>query len=291
MEHIIDFLKSDLGKSILTVIFAIIVIIFISQIIKRFIPKHIEDTGSRYRARKFVNVLGYASALVVILVVFSRQLSALNVVLGVAGAGVAFAFQEVIASFAGYLVLHSSNFFKVGDRVLLGGIKGDVIDIGLLRTSLMETGDWINGDRYNGRITKVANSFIFKAPVHNYSGDFPFLWDEIQIPIKTHGDFEYAQDTFLSILNDVQGEFGQSAKEYWHKMTEQYMVEDAKVDPFVLMKFDENWITFTLRYVVDYKRRGATKDAIYKRVLTAINNSEGKLEVASAAFEITAFPK
>ena len=74
-------------------------------------------------------------------------------------------------------------------------------------------------------------------------------------------------------------------------MTEQYLVEDAKVDPFVLMKFDENWITFTLRYVVDYKRRGATKNEIYQKVLTAIKNSEGKLEVASAAFEITAFPK
>jgi small-conductance mechanosensitive channel len=238
-----------------------------------------------------VNIIGYIAAITVALVVFSNQLSALNVVLGVAGAGVAFAFQEVIASFAGYLVLHTSNFFKVGDRVLLGGIKGDVIDVGLLRTSLMETGDWIDGDRYNGRITKVANSFIFKAPVHNYSGDFPFLWDEIQVPIKTGGDFEYAKKKFLEILMDVQGDFAQEAKDYWLKMTEKYMVEDARVDPFVLMKFDENWITFTLRYVVDYKMRGSTKDKIYEKVLLAVRNSNGRMEVASAAFEITAFPK
>lgn len=179
----------------------------------------------------------------------------------------------------------------MGDRVLLGGIKGDVIDIGLLRTSLMETGDWINGDLYNGRITKVANSFIFKAPVHNYSGEFPFLWDEIQIPIKTGGDFEYAKEKFLEILFEVQGEFAEEAKEYWHKMTEQFMVEDAQVAPFVHMVFDENWITLTLRYVVDFKSRRSIKDKIYTKVLTAIRNSEGKLEVASAAFEITAFPK
>jgi small-conductance mechanosensitive channel len=291
MDHIIDFFKSDLGVNIISVAIGFIVIIFISQVIKSIIPKHISETSSRYRARKFVNILGYTAALVVVLVVFSRQLSALNVVLGVAGAGVAFAFQEVIASFAGYLVLHSSSFFKVGDRVMLGGIKGDVIDVGLLRTSLMETGDWIYGDRYNGRITKVANSFIFKEPVHNYSGDFPFLWDEIQIPVKTEGDFNFAREKFHEILVEVQGDFAEDAKKHWHKMTEQYLVEDAKVDPFVLMKFDENWITFTLRYVVDYKRRGATKNEIYQKVLTAIKNSEGKLEVASAAFEITAFPK
>lgn len=291
MDYIVDFLKSNLGKSIISLLIVIVVIAIISSIVKRIIPRHISDASSRYRARKLVNIIGYISAITVALVVFSNQLSALSVVLGVAVAGVAFAFQEVIASFAGYLVLHSSNFFKVGDRVLLGGIKGDVIDVGLLRTSLMETGDWINGDRYNGRITKVANSFIFKAPVHNYSGDFPFLWDEVQIPIKTDGDFEYAKEKFLEILVEVQGSFAEEAKGYWHKMTEKYMVENARVDPFVLMKFDENWITFTLRYVVDYKSRGNVKDKIYTKSLKAIRNSEGRLEVASAAFEITAFPK
>jgi small-conductance mechanosensitive channel len=290
MDYILDFLKSNLGKSILSLLIAIVVIAIISSIVKRIIPKNISDASSRYRARKLVNIIGYISAITVALVVFSNQLSALSVVLGVAGAGVAFAFQEVIASFAGYLVLHSSNFFKVGDRVLLGGIKGDVIDVGLLRTSLMETGDWINGDRYNGRITKVANSFIFKAPVHNYSADFPFLWDEVQIPIKTGGDFKYAKEKFLEILVEVQGSFAEEAKGYWHKMTEKYMVENARIDPFVLMKFDENWITFTLRYVVDYKSRGSVKDKIYAKTLEAIRNSEGRLEVASAAFEITAFP-
>ena len=213
MEEIIKFFKTELGLNILSLVLIILVIILISIIIKRIIPRHIEDTVARYRARKIVNIIGYSSALIVFLVIFSSQLSALNVVLGVAGAGVAFAFQEVIASFAGYLVLHSSSFFKVGDRVMLGGIKGDVIDVGLLRTSLMETGDWINGDRYNGRITKVTNSFIFKAPVHNYSGDFPFLWDEIQIPIKTDSDYVYAKEKFLEILIEAQGNFVEVAQE------------------------------------------------------------------------------
>jgi len=291
MNSLTDFFKSTLGTKTLTVLIAIFIIIFIAQIIKSIIPKRIEDTSSRYKARKFVNIIGYAAAFSVLLIVFGNQLSALNVVLGVAGAGVAFAFQEVIASFAGYLVLHSSNFFKVGDRVMLGGIRGDVIDIGLLRTSLMETGAWIDGDLYNGRITKVANSFIFKEPVHNYSGEFPFLWDEIKVPIKTNGDFEHAKAEFLKILHEVQGEFAEEAKVYWEKMTEQFMVEDAKVDPFVHMVFDENWITFTLRYVVDFKRRRGIKDRISTRILNTIKNSEGRLEVASAAFEITAFLK
>jgi small-conductance mechanosensitive channel len=63
---------------------------------------------------------------------------------------------------------------QYGDRVQLGGIKGDVMDIGVLRTTIMETGQWVDGDLYNGRIV-LANSYVFKEPVFNYSGDFPFM--------------------------------------------------------------------------------------------------------------------
>ena len=88
----------------------------------------------------------------------------------------------------------------------------------------------------------------------------------------------------------MQGEYAKNAEKDWTKMTEKLMIENAQVAPIVTMAFDENWITFTLRFVVDYKKRRGTKDAIYTKVLEVIRNSEGKLAVASAAMEITAFP-
>jgi len=81
--------------------------------------------------------------------IFSDKLGNLTVAFGVAGAGIAFALQEVIASIAGWVAVSFSNFYSVGDRVQLGGITGDVIDIGVLRTTLMETGQWVKGDQYN----------------------------------------------------------------------------------------------------------------------------------------------
>ncbi len=137
----------------------------------------------------------------------------------------------------------------------------------------------------------VANSFIFKDPVYNYSGDFPFLWDEVKIPIKTDGDFKYAREEFLKIITEIQGNYAKEANEDWEKMTHKLMIEKAKVEPMISMSFDENWITFTLRYVVDYKARRSTKDKIFTEVLELINQSKGRIEVASAAFEITKFPK
>lgn len=281
------FLESTHFSRLVGIFIAICVVWVVSTVIKGLLPKYIASTQTRYRTRKFVNLLAYFFVLMVCLTAYSNQLNGISVFIGVAGAGITFAMQEVIASVAGFIAINFSNFYKVGDRVLLGGIKGDVIDIGFLRTSLMEIGDWVEGDLYNGRITRVANSFVFKEPVYNYSADFPFLWDEITVPIKTDGDFELATKLFEDILQEVQADYTEQAQYRWHKMTEKLMVEDVQLDPMVKMTFDESWITFTLRYVVDYKKRRATKDIISRKVLTAIRNTNGKVEVACTSGEVT----
>jgi len=94
-----------------------------------------------------------------------------------------------------FLILLSVNqFYEPGDRVQLGGITGDVIDISILRTTVMEIGGWVKADLYNGRIVRIANSFVFKEPVYNYSADFPFVWDEIVLPIKYGCDHRLARE-------------------------------------------------------------------------------------------------
>lgn len=290
MDQLIQYFENPTFQKIIVIIIGTLIILGVTGFIKNIIPRYVKETNVRYRTRKFVNYIGYFAVVLMIMVVYSSQLSGLTVFLGVAGAGIAFALQEVIASIAGFIAINFSNFYKVGDRVMLGGIKGDVVDISILRTSMMQIGDWVNGDLYNGKIVRIANSFIFKEPVYNYSGDFPFLWDEVTIPIKTEGDYLYAQQKFQEILNEVQGEYAKSAQEYWNRMTEKMMVENAQVDPMVTMTFDENWITFTLRFVVNYKRRRGTKHLIFTKALDMIRKSDGKLAIASAAMEITAFP-
>lgn len=214
------------GKIIATALVVVVVDVLVRSI-QRVLGQYIENTERRYRLRKLVTFFGYVLAIFLLSIVFSDKLAGLTVFFGVAGAGVAFALQELIASVAGWVAMSFGRFYSVGDRVQLGGIKGDVIDIGVLRTTLMECGGWINGDQYNGRVVRVANSFIFKEPVYNYSSDFPFLWDEITIPIKYGSNYEMAREGFQRILNDVTGEHARRLKGEWRKMTDKYMIEDA----------------------------------------------------------------
>lgn len=286
MDQLQAYLEHPQFQRILIIIVGTLLIMVFGGIVKSIIPRYIHNTSSRYRTRKFVGYLTYFLIVMMILLVYSEQLSGLTVFLGVAGAGIAFALQEVIASVAGFIAINFSNFYSIGDRVMLGGTKGDVIDIGVLRTSIMQIGDWVNGDLYNGKIVRIANSFIFKEPVFNYSGDFPFLWDEVTIPVQVGSDFEYARIQFLKILDEVQGEYAVDAQVYWQKMTEKFMIENAQVAPMVTLTFDENWITFTLRYVVDYKKRRATKNLIFTKSLKAIEASDGKIKIGITSIEI-----
>jgi len=216
--------------------------------VRRKIVAGVADTATRYHSRKAVTYLGYFFTFLLLVFLFSNRLGNLGIALGVVGAGIAFALQEVIASIAGWLAVSFGGFFRVGDRVQLGGIKGDVIDIGVLRTTMMELGQWVDGDLYNGRIVRVANSFVFKEPVFNYSADFPFLWDEIKIPVQYSSDFTLTRQILETTAQEVVGAYSKNAKEKWNSIVRKYMIENASTDPMITVVANDNWVEFTLRY-------------------------------------------
>ncbi|MCF8710173.1 mechanosensitive ion channel family protein [Rhizorhapis sp. SPR117] len=248
--------------------------------------RSIEDVSARYRVRKAIGYAGYFLFLIVLLSLLSTRVAQFSVIIGAVGAGIAFALQEVIASIAGWVALSFGSFYKPGDRVQLGGIKGDVIDIGILRTTLMEIGGWVDGDQYNGRMVRVANSFVFKEPVFNYSGEFPFLWDEFKLPVRYGSDWKLAQGLIEEAVLANVGNYAKQSEELWNHVARRFMIEQARVAPMVTLVATDNWIEFTARYIVDYKARRSTKDAIMRALLERIDASEGKVQMASTTIEL-----
>ncbi len=271
---------------------ATLVVLFAAiSLLRSLARRRIKDVDTRYRTQKGLLFVGYLFAAIYLLAEASGSLSGLTVAIGAAGAGIAFALQEVVVSVAGFLALATGSFYKVGDRVSLGGIRGDVIDIGIIRTTLMECGGWVNGDLYNGRIVRLANSFVFKEPVYNYSADFKFLWDEITLPVKFGSDYDAVRNMLERVAEAVVGEYTRSAEETWQHMVRTYRIEDARVAPMVTMIANDNWAEFTLRYVVDCKARRSTKDALFTRILSEVESGSHRIELASATFELVGAPK
>ncbi|MFY9142127.1 mechanosensitive ion channel family protein [Sulfuricurvum sp.] len=288
----------SLGTGIAPVVskFLIIVVIFVSMIwllskLKSQINRTVLESATRYKMRKAVTFILYMIFIIIVIATFKQDMSGFAVAIGVIGGGIAFALQEVIISIAGWLAITFSSFYRVGDRIKIGSIYGDVIDIGILRTTLMECGSWVNSDLYNGRIVRVTNSFIFKDPVYNYSGEFPFLWDEITVPIRYGSSVELTRQTLQSIAVEIVGDFTESVTQSWADLAKLYAIEDAKVEPMVTLAATDNWIEFTLRYVVDFKKRRSTRDRIFTRFLEEMEKSGGKIQMGSSTSEIVALPK
>lgn len=271
---------------VVTALIGALVIIALIRIAHRALGRYVKNAEVRYRLRKTVTFLGYLVAIVFIAGVFNERLGQFAVAFGVAGAGIAFALQEVIASVAGWLAVSLGGFYSPGDRIQLGGIRGDVIDIGILRTTLMECGDWVGADLYNGRIVRVANSFVFKEPVFNYSADFPFLWDEIMVPVKYGSDYHLARAIIQRVADEVVGDYAKNAEEAWRDVVKKYLIEDAAVRPRVTLIANQNWLEFTLRFVVDFKARRATKDLLFTRILEEIDKTDSKVGIAASTLNI-----
>lgn len=290
MNYLQSWLLNPTVGRVIIVVIGLIIVMVVVQFLKRSVARYVRDADTRYRARKFVTFVGYILSVLIVATIFSDRLGGVAVALGVAGAGIAFALQEVIASVAGWLAISFAGFYRPGDRVELGGIKGDVIDISVLRTTLMELGEWVKGDLYSGRIVRIANSFVFKAPVFNYSGDFAFLWDELTIPVKYGCDHRLAREILERVTGEVIGDYAKEAEVAWKQMVLKFLIEDATVAPTVTLAANDNWIEFTLRYVVDYKARRSTKDMLFTRILDEVEKTEGKVQLASTTFELVAAP-
>jgi small-conductance mechanosensitive channel len=165
-----DIWANDLyRKLILSVLVLLTQAVIRRSILSYVINRISDDSPLIYSVRK---VATYMITIITTLLLFGiwiQRLGDLSVALGILAAGLAFALQEVIGSVAGWTTIVTGKPFSIGDRIETGGIRGDVVDIGVLRTTLMEIGNWVIGDHNTGRIVTLSNAFIFKEPLFNYS--------------------------------------------------------------------------------------------------------------------------
>lgn len=259
-------------------------------ILRRFILnrlyKRLKQSEHWYVTQKIASWLNNLILFIAFMFIFGRNLTGLSTTLGLAGAGVTYALREVIVSIAGWVAILFGDFFETGDRVLLGGITGDVVDIGVLRTTLMEVGEWVGGDQYTGRIVRVSNSYIFSSPVYNYAADFKFLWDEIMVPLRFNSNMNLAKTILLEVGHKHTTEYRAEAQNAWLNMKRRYKLENASLDNQVFLTFNDNWVEINLRYVVDYRQRRGVKDKLFSDILQRFKEESESIELASETIEI-----
>jgi small-conductance mechanosensitive channel len=253
------------------------------RVLEKTLPRRFGRADARYKIRKLIVFSGYFSILVFLAFLFEDRLGRLSFAFGIAGAGVAVALQDVVASIAGAFSIGFSKLYAVGDRVQIGDTRGDVIDIGLLRTTLMETGNWVSQDLYNGRIARIPNSTVLRGSVFNYSQGFRFVWDEINVLFKNTSDCQLAKAMLLRVANEAIGEYLVEAQSSWKVMSDNYESANPPLEPTVALVVNAGSLEFIVSYVVDYTKRTAMKDQLFTKIVEEVAVSDRRLEWASSA--------
>ncbi|MFZ9004769.1 MAG: mechanosensitive ion channel family protein [Robiginitalea sp.] len=187
------------------------VITGIIQYLRRLIRRRVTDADTRYKSQKAVEVFGYLLLVVISISYFTGNIKDVALAVGLFTAGVTITLQELILSIAGSVYIFLVKVYKPGDRIEINGIKGDVIDVDSIYTTMMEIGQWVSSDNYSGRIVKLSNAFVFRGPVYNYSRDFPFIWDEFDLPIRYGSDIDLAKKIVLEIAQTQLSDYVQES--------------------------------------------------------------------------------
>lgn len=289
------FLKSVPYSGPLIKIFVLVLlIVFIKiflKVLKVILPHIINKNNIRYHIQDVAALICGFIFLTLAAIFFATEIKEFAIPFSVIGAGIAFSLQEVIASIAGRIIIVATGLYHVGDRIQIGELQGDVINIGFMRTSLMEIGNWVKADLYSGRIVHLSNAIVLKENVVNYSGSFPFVWDEIVVPVRYGSDQHIARQILLTITNQIANQYQSLAREKWLNVKEQYMIEVPNFDSVVTLIANDNWLEFTVRYIVPYNERRSIKDKLFLNIVDAFEKTSGKVEFASMTIEITNFPK
>jgi small-conductance mechanosensitive channel len=233
-------------------------------------------------------------------IVWVGDTSRFATVAGLLTAGIAVALQRVITAMAAYLIILRGRVFTVGDRITIGGVRGDVVRLGLVQTTVMEMGEppgahsgdpevWVNARQYTGRVVNVTNDKIFDTPVYNYTREFPYLWEEMHFPIAYDADRARAESILLEIARRHTDAIVEAATPKYDRLREHYFVaERAELPARVYLRMTDNWLELSLRFLAPVPGVRALKDAMAREILPAFE--EAHLSIASTTFEITGLP-
>ena len=215
----------------------------------------------------------YAFMLAVVAVLagfFFDDLSMVAATLGIVSAALVISLQDVCTSICGWFVIIGGSKFRIGDRLEIDGTRGDILDIQLLRTLMLEVGGWLGVDQPTGRVILVPNNVIFKTKIFNYSHGHPYIWGKIDITITLATPLTQARELFLHVLEQENRETLNEAKQAAAVMQRRYGIDDAGYEPKIYTAIAASGILFTLFYVSHYRRFSATRVRIVQRVLAEL---------------------
>ena len=291
------------GKKLLLTVALVAVVLSFSTIVRRLLARTPgERLGAgkvRFWSRQAVGLVAGASLVLGIVSIWFDDPARLTTGLGLVTAGVAFALQRVITAVAGYFVILRGKTFNVGDRIVMGGVRGDVIALSFMQTKILEMGQpppvsgaepamWVHSRQFTGRIVTVSNDKIFDEPIYNYTYHFPYVWEEIRLPVSYRDDRAKAETILLEAAQRHAVQEHEIPHHHIAQLERRYGIRIGDVSPRVYWRLTDNWLELAVRFLSPDHGTREIKDAMSREILGRLD--EAGIGIASATYEITGLP-
>jgi len=245
--------------------------------------RYIHDARHRHRILQIRTLTVIVLIVLVLLFNFSSEIGALATVMGLATAGIAFALQNVILSVAGYFFLSGRYGVRVGDRIQVAGVYGTVIDIGLVKLTLMELTGEDNFRQPTGRVVVFANSIVFQTN-GNFFKQAPgisFVWSELRLTLAPDCDLQLAEKLLMDTVNDIVSRYREDLRREYRQSSQLHNVWFEPPEPHSNILLGAEGIRISIRYPVQVRRAVEINDELSRRLLNVINH-EPRLRLVSS---------
>jgi len=280
---------------------ALFAFLFVVSKVLRFVASKVggERQKTAFWAKQGVSLVTFLLAVIGFVSIWCDDPGRLATGAGLVSAGLAFALQKVITSFAGYFVILRGKTFNVGDRIKMGNVRGDVISLNFTQTVIMEMGEppsvqqedpgqWVHSRQYSGRIVTVSNANIFDEPVYNYTRDFPYIWEEMHLPISYKDDRAKAERILIESVERHTQDIANMAEPELNRLKSEFFIEAADIRPRVFLRITDNWVELSVRFLCGTHDVRGLKDRISRDILAGLDAAD--IGIASGTYEIVGFP-
>ncbi|MDQ3100207.1 MAG: mechanosensitive ion channel family protein [Bacteroidota bacterium] len=220
--------------------------------------------------------------------VIAGDIRALIGSLGLVGLALSWALQSPIESGTGWLLNKFKGYYRVGDRIVVGEVFGDVYKIDLINTTLWEIGDpfssgFVNAEQPTGRLVTFPNSEILNGIVVNLTSDFPYVWDELAVQVANESDLRYTLEVLGKVARDLlEEQMKGPAKEYERILLKAGLEQQIDTWPQTFLSASDSWSNINIRYLVGARERRKWKSELELRTAIELNKAEHRHRIIPA---------
>lgn len=255
-----------------------IALISLIVLLNRVISKIISiKSRKRQYSYKWKKTMGYSSIFLISIIIFKIWLgdvTSLMTMLGLVAAGLVITLKEVILNLAGWVFILWKDPFEWGDRIEISDYTGDVVDIGMFRFILVETGKWVEDDQSTGRILQVPNALLLTTPLINTNQGINFIWNEIPFFLSQDSNWEEAKTIIMNAALKYFETIEKKISKELRSAKKRYLIHYRKINPTIYVKIKGDKIQLKLRYLCDPKKRRGSAHRISENILKSIKERD-----------------